>query len=500
LLCYFIISRKAFKSFPILTPSLPTYLFHFFTLHLSCQLTNFTSLLATLVVNYQVDSLFRQPPTASSPSRRLNPNWILPTAPQSEQPTRPDLASLKPEPTEQAQLLTKESNSMTAITVNPTILLATNDREASIPATTKAKPPSRVFIKFAAAVLLGTLILAPLAYYQLPHRSPASNQAAIIVDSPDITVEDSQKTPLTTEAIQEIEKLVKQLQLDKAQALLTPALQQAATQGDKATHSHLLYLQSRIFSEQANFPAAIDQLKQSIALAESLNQPRLLLAPTLLLTNIYEVTDQSAAATTQAQRCLNLAKATNRPDYQVRSLHALAINSYLAYKAAYAESLLLESITLAKQQNDDFMVAYGHTYLAIVKTKKKDFKAARAGFEQALKIANSINPPQQQNYLQFVIKGYYARCQALAANSKEAINLYQLAIQHANTAGVRQYLALSQLHYGLAQCFRAQGDTLQTERALAKAEVLEQEATKRCEVANIALSFAPIPKKIKSCN
>jgi hypothetical protein len=358
---------------------------------------------------------------------------------------------------------------------------------------------SHTFLKIAAAVLLGALILTPLAYYRLPPGDHNSNNAAII-DSPDITLEDGQTTPLTEATITEIEKLVKELQLEKAQVLLTPALQQAAVSGNKSLHSHLLYLQSRIFSEQAHFPAAIDGLKQSIALAERLNQPQLLLAPTLLLTNIYEVTDQSAAATTQAQRCLNLAKATNRRDYQLRSLHALAINSYLAYKAPYAESLLLESITLAQQQKDDFMIAYGHIYLAIVKTKKKDFKAAKAGFEQALKIATSINQPQQQNYLQFVVKGYYARCQALALNSKEAITLYQMAIQHANAAGVRQYLALSQLHYGLAQCFRAQGDTLQTERALAKAELLEQEATKRCEVANTALSFALIPKNIKPCN
>jgi hypothetical protein len=462
------------------------------------QLEQFHHQLENLI-RYQVNSLFRQPPAASSPSRRLNPNWILPTASQSEQPTRPDLASLKPEPTEQAQLLPKESNSMTAITLNPTILLATNDREASITATTKAKPPSRAFLKVAAAVLLGTLILAPLAYYQLPHRSPASN-AAIIVDSPDITVEDVERNLLTEEAIKEIEQLVKNRETDKAQLLLRTAIKQAYSQNDQLAKARLLYLQGRVFSQKGDLFGAIAVLKQSIGAAQSLNQPTLLLGPTSLLANLYHFTDQNAAAAEQAQQTLSLARTTNQPLHQAFSLQILGLSQFFAYKSSNVEKLLEESIAIArKHQGYDYLVQ-GYTYLGVIKTERKQFKEATKQFEQALASIKFVSDTRQKAYLEFTVKGYYARSQALANNTDQAIKLYNTAIIRAQESGVQQYLALSQLHYGLAACLTSQGSKVEADKTIGKAELLEQEAHKRCEITNTALSFSIMRKVPKRCN
>jgi tetratricopeptide (TPR) repeat protein len=304
---------------------------------------------------------------------------------------------------------------------------------------------------------------------------------------------------LTEEAIKEIETLVKDFQFEKAETLLAPAIKQAYSFDNKLAQVKLLYLQGRIFSEKSNPTKAIAILNQAIAIAKQLNNPNLLLGPVITLANIYHVTDQNVAAAEQAQRCLTLAQQTKNLPYQVASLQSLAINGFFAHQAILAEPLLEQSIGLAQQQNDFYTMAHGYAYLGIIKTELHKFDLATEQFKKALSLISFIEAPQKRAYLELVINGYYARSQALAGNTKLAIGLYQSAIAKINTAGVRQYLALSQLNYGLAQCLRAQNQTIEAEKTLVKAELFEEEAYKHCETANLAMSFALVRQVVRRC-
>jgi tetratricopeptide (TPR) repeat protein len=343
--------------------------------------------------------------------------------------------------------------------------------------------------------------VAPLAYYQFQPGGDGNNsRAGVDLPAAQQKVDkNGEKNLLTEEAIKEIETLVKSREIDKAQALLTPALKQAYFSNDKLAQVKLLYLQGRIFGEKANFQEAITTLNQAIAIAKPLNDPNLLLGPVINLANIYHVTDQNVAAAEQAQKCLALALQAKNLSYQVASLQSLAINGFLAHQAILSEQLLEQSISLAQQQNDFYTMAHGYAYLGIIKTELHKFDLATEQFNKALGLVSLLDTLPKRAYLEFVINGYYARSQALAGNTKAAIKLYQVAITKAQIAGVRQYLALSQLNYGLAQCLRAQNQTIEAEKTLVKAELFEEEAYKRCEAANLAMSFALVRQMVRRC-
>jgi tetratricopeptide (TPR) repeat protein len=405
------------------------------------------------------------------------------------------------------KLLTKETPMLDAAlnldtTLNPAAVLnpnpVANDAEITV---APAKLRSRAFLKVAAAVLLGTLVVAPLAYYQFQPGGDGNNSRAG-VDLPTTQQKadkNGEKNLLTEEAIKEIETLVKDLQLEKAQALLTPALQQAYLSDNKPVFSKLLYLQSRLLSEKSDFFGAVANLKQSIDIAKSINNHALLLSPTLLLANIYHVMDDNESAAEQARNSLSLAIENKSVPHQIVSMQTLALSVATTNKSSAADRLLVQSIDLAQQNKDFYRVVYGYTYLGILKTERRQFSEASSWFKKALETINLNNDQQSQTYLQHIVNGYYARSQALAGNRTKAINLYRIAIAAAKQAGVQQYLALSQLHYGLAECLQAEGKLLDAEHNLAKSEVLEEEAHKRCELNNTILSFALKRRQSKRC-
>jgi hypothetical protein len=361
--------------------------------------------------------------------------------------------------------------------------------------------PGSLAAGFAAALLAGLATY----YWMLPPADPHSAKSAIAINSAarananlDNYASDAAR-PLTAELIKEIEKLVKSFQFEKAELLLNPALKKAYASNDKVAQVKLLYLQGQIFSEKTSLSKAIATLNQAIGIANQLNDPHLLLGPVLTLANIYHITDQNAAAAAQAQKCLKLAQQTQNLPYQIASLQSLAINSFLAHQSIPSEELLEQSITLAQQQKDFYTMAHGYAYLGIIKTERSQFDVAKQHFHKALDLVGSISDFQRRDYLGFVINGYYARSQALAGNTKLAIALYQLAITKLNAAGVRQYLSLSQLNYGLSQCLRAQNRTLEAEKTLVKAELFSDEAYKRCELGNLAMSFALVRQVVRRC-
>jgi tetratricopeptide (TPR) repeat protein len=358
---------------------------------------------------------------------------------------------------------------------------------------------SHTFLKIAAAVLLGALILTPLAYYRLPPGDHNSNNAAI-VDSPDITLEDGQTTPLTETTITEIENLIKELQLDKAQILLTGALHKAQDSKDQATLSALLRLQGRILGEKADFQGAIQALNQAITIAQSLNNKQLLLGPVINLTNIYHVTDQNAEAAKQAKYCLDLARETQNIPYQIASLQMLGISKFFAYRSLDSAELVKLSIVLAENQKNYEHVVQGYIYMGVILTESRSFAEANIWFSQAITKVATIKSPQRKIYLSSTINGHQARCKTLSGQYSEALKLYNSSIIQARQAGVKQYLALSQLQRGLSKCYLKLGESKEAEKAEAKAEVFELEAQERCETGNTAMSFAPVQKVAKRCN
>jgi tetratricopeptide (TPR) repeat protein len=225
----------------------------------------------------------------------------------------------------------------------------------------------------------------------------------------------------------------------------------------------------------------------------------LLLAPTSLLANLYHFTDQNAAAAEQAQKALSLARITDKPLYQALNLQILSLSQFFAYQSLDAEKLLEESIAIAQKHQGHNYVVQGYTYLGVISTEHKEFLEAAKQFEQALESIKLVSDAKQKAYLEFTVKGYYARSQALAKNIDQAITLYNTAIARAQEAGVQQYLALSQLHYGLAICLAAKGDKVASAKITGKAEVLEEEAYKRCEIINTGLSFSIMRKTPKRC-
>jgi hypothetical protein len=398
------------------------------------------------------------------------------------------------------KLLTKETPMLDA-TLNPAAGLnpnaVANDAEITV---APAKLRSRAFLKVAAAVLLGTFVVAPLAYYQFQPGGDGNNsRAGVDLPAAQQKVDkNGEKNLLTEEAIKEIETLVKSRETDKAQTLLRTAIKQAYSSNDNVAKAKLLYLQGRVFSQKGDLFGAIAVLKQAIGAAEPFNQTLLLLEPTLLLANLYHFTDQNAEAAEQAQKAFSLARTIDHP-HQALSLQILSLSQFFAHQSLNPEKLLEKSITLAQRYQDNNYLVQGYTYLGVVKTERKQFKEAKQYFRQALEKSQTGNSTQRLAYLQAGIKGYLARCEALSNNPQEAVNLYLDAISLAAQAGVQQYLALSQFHQGLSDCYKILGNTEQAAKALGKAEVLEEEAHKRCEANNTALSFALSRKPIKLC-
>jgi tetratricopeptide (TPR) repeat protein len=387
-------------------------------------------------------------------------------------------------------------------TLNPAAVLNPNAvaNDAEITAA-PAKLRSRAFLKVAAAVLLGTFVVAPLAYYQFQSGGDGNNSRAG-VDLPAAQQKadkNGEKNLLTEEAIKEIETLVKSRETDKAQTLLRTAIKQAYSSNDNVAKAKLLYLQGRVFSQKGDLFGAIAVLKQSIGAAQSLNQPTLLLGPSSMLANLYHFTDQNAAAAEQAQKTLSLARTTDQPLHQALSLQILGLSQFFAYQAPNVEKLLEESIAIAQKHQGYDYVVQGYTYLGVVKTERKQFKEAKQYFRQALEKSQTGNSTQHLAYLQAGIKGYFARCEALSNNPQEAVNLYLDAINLANQGGVQQYLALSQFHQGLSDCYKILGNLEESARAGGKAEILEEEAHKRCEIYNTGLGFALSRKPTKPC-
>jgi tetratricopeptide (TPR) repeat protein len=365
-------------------------------------------------------------------------------------------------------------------------------KEASLPNNLVAFPRSqgRMMLKVAASVALVALSVGYIL------SNPVLEQR--IISSWKVL---TKRPSIEQGIIAQIEQLVKDRDLDRAQKMLTPILEQTEAVGDIALHSKCLYLQGRLYSEKADFSRAVISLEQAINIAKPLNDSLLLLGPTITLANIYHFTDQNAAAAAKARHCLDLARQENRPLYEAMSLQVLAISELFAYDSSQSEDYLKQSIAiaLAEKTNGQSYVVQGYTYLGILHTEHQNFDAADQAFKKALEIVASSNNGRR-HYLEYTVAGYYARAQALAGKMADAATLYQTAIDRANEVGVQQSLALSQLNRGLSDCYRATGDEVAAADALLKAETLEQKAAQQCEVTNTAMSFAPKRLAAKRCN
>jgi tetratricopeptide (TPR) repeat protein len=306
--------------------------------------------------------------------------------------------------------------------------------------------------------------------------------------------------PLTPELIKEIEGLVKHQASDQAQKLLTPALKQAETRNDRVSQAKLLYLQGRVFSQQAEFARAIVTLKDAIAIASSLNQPELVIRPEIALANIYHSTDQNAVAAIHARRGLKLAQQVNDTANEVIVLRIVAISEFFAYKSTEAEKLIEKSIEIAQLKLTLEQTIQGYIYLGVISTEKGNFIKAEEHFEKALTVTLGISDLQRREYFTAIANGYYARSQFLAGNSKKSRALYTLAIQQANRAGIKQKLALSQLNQGLADSYLVQGNKVQSAETAKLAAKLADEALKSCEANNTALSFAVNRRTVERCD
>jgi tetratricopeptide (TPR) repeat protein len=367
-----------------------------------------------------------------------------------------------------------------------------------------------------AAALATLLLLGGVGYYfSLPPTSPppiTNNNGANFAISPttetkaernfnDLDSPEQEFSQLAMPAlIKEIEALVKSQASDQAQKLLTPALKQAKASKDPVAQSKLLYLQGRIYGDKAEFARAIATLKESITIATALNKPELLVQPEVTLASIYHVTDQDLAAATHARLSLALAQEVHDTTNEIISLRLLAISEFFIDKSTKAEELIIQSIKVAQEKLTSAQVVQGYIYLGIIATEKKKFAQAKEHFERALIATIGISDPQRRTYLTGSTNGYYARSQFLAGKSKKSIELYALAIQQANRAGIKQKLALSQLNQGLADSYLAQGDKIQAKEAEHLALRLADEARQSCETNNTALSFAINRQVAKQCN
>jgi tetratricopeptide (TPR) repeat protein len=294
--------------------------------------------------------------------------------------------------------------------------------------------------------------------------------------------------------LQRAEKLVKHRETSNAEFLVNSLLEQPGVPGDLATYSTLLYLKGRIHSQKAEFESAVACLQKSIDIAKTLNRPQLLLAPVLTLATVSHVTNDNHTALLRANECLELSFKANNLAYQAASMQMLAISKFFLEPSADVEAvqLLEQSIALAERSGNFEAVAQNYVYLGVISTEKSQLAKANIFFEKALSVVPNIADSQSQVYTEATIKGHFARTQALGGNAREAVELYTAALEAAQKAGVRQYLALSQLNQGLGESYQALGDQRKADKAFYSAELYEKEALFLRQSSNKLLSFAPI--------
>jgi tetratricopeptide (TPR) repeat protein len=293
--------------------------------------------------------------------------------------------------------------------------------------------------------------------------------------------------------LQQAETLVKHRETEKAEVIVNSLLQQPGIASDLPSYSTLLYLKGRIHSQRAEFEPAVSSLQKSIDIAKPLNRPQLLLAPIFTLANLYHVTNNNQAAMIEANKCLELSLKIDNPTYQAASMQMVAISKFFVDRsnANEAVQLLEQSIAFAERGTNVETVAQNYVYLGLISTEQKQLTRAITFFEKALAVVPSITDAQLRVYTESTVKGFFARTQALSGNSREAVELYTAALESAQKAGVRQYLALSQLNQGLGESYQALGDQRKADKAFYSAELYEKEAQFLRQSNNKLLSFAP---------
>jgi tetratricopeptide (TPR) repeat protein len=336
----------------------------------------------------------------------------------------------------------------------------------------------------------------------LPPTPPSTNNSATTsaTNLALATLENGYQDEQLPTLIKKLETLVKHRETQLAQQLLPQLLRQAEANNDKPAQAKLLYLQGRIYSQTAQFNAAIAIFKQTIAMAQTLNEPQLLLGPTIGLAKIYSLTDRNALAAEHAQRSLDLARLAQHQLYQIESLQVLALSQFLASKSSDSLLPLQQSIDLARAAHSTDYLIQGYNFMGIIHTERRAFSVAEKWFKQALNLANTVVDYQQQAFLKYTTNGYYARSQALAGKINKAADLYTLALTQAYAGRVEQLLALSQLKAGLSECYRLKGSKLQAEQTLVESQMLEEQAQEKCEVNNKFLSFAVNRKISQPCD
>jgi tetratricopeptide (TPR) repeat protein len=291
-----------------------------------------------------------------------------------------------------------------------------------------------------------------------------------------------------------VKYLIKVGSLYDAENLIEENIQSSSSRKHLFSHAQFLHKQGVYLSDNSKFNDAIKALKEAVELAGPLDVPQFILLPSLILTNIYHVTNENAKAFKEAHRALQSAQATNQKDVYWQLLQVLGISAYNLGYSSLTDVCLNRLITLAREQKHYSYLAMTHAFLGIVRAEQARYQESDNNFAIAMQSLQQIEDKKSRLWFEFNVNGYYARSQMLASNVNKAIELYTRTLAIAEESNVQQKLALSQLHQGLGECLITRGDLKWAESELALATSLDKEARAQFEENNSLLSFATTRK------
>jgi len=338
----------------------------------------------------------------------------------------------------------------------------------------------KIYVKAAAMLLAALLPMATVYFFIL---KPQENHSQAV-----LTLQKERNNNEPPASIETLRTLIKSREFDKAEALLPQALEAAQFAQNRTLQSELLYFQGRILSNRSEFQAAIKLLQKSLELAA--DRPESQLAPLFTLASIHHALDQNQEARDKAAKVVEMATRLGNPLNRLAGLHLLGISEFLVSRSPQAEISLQQAIDLAREQQNFYYLPFSLAYLGVIRTEQHRFKDANQYFRQATMTAEKVTNNLQRAKALAIVYGYYARSLAVEGKYNKAADYYQLAIAYAREANDQQALFISQLHYGLSDCLKLQGQHQQSVEILAKAKKLETQAAQQCEHNNTFLSVA----------
>ncbi|MEW6733183.1 MAG: hypothetical protein AB1489_17785 [Acidobacteriota bacterium] len=279
----------------------------------------------------------------------------------------------------------------------------------------------------------------------------------------------------------------------EADQIIRVSLERAKTANHLFSMASLKLEQGANLSQTSNFTHASKVLAEAIQIATPLEVSTVALRPSLVLTNIYYVTNDNTRAFEQAYKTLQLTAGSNAL-IEVQSLQILGGSAFNLNYPKLAEKYLQQSIAKAKVQNNLYLLSFSHMLYGLIQAEQKHPGAAESSFREAMYTAQQITDLQLRRPIEAAVVGYNARAQMLAGNSDKAIEMYTRALELTQQANIQQKLGLSQLHQGLGECFIAKGDYNRAETEMTLAVSLNREARANAEEQNTLLTFAVTDK------